>query len=335
VKETPAAKILRAICLTALLLTAPVEAEGQLRGRVPRLCFLTFDPGSLDARSPRFDPFFTGLRDLGYIDGRNIDIAYLSADRNNDRFPSLIDQCLALKPDVITVSTTPAALFVKKATRTVPTVMIGLGDPVGAGLVASLSRPSENVTGTSSMVSELGVKRLELLKEVAPEISRVLVLTFLADDIAPLQIKALERAAASLGMALEIHDIRTADDIPSAFDAGTRNGVHAILTTCESIFSVEQAQIANLAAQHRIPAAYCFRSAVTDAGGLMVYHGRISDLQRSAARYVDRILKGAKVSELPIEQPTIFDFVINLNAAKALNLTIPPTLLVRTTEVIE
>lgn len=334
-RQTPAARILRAICLTALSLAAPVAAEAQPRDQLPRLCFLTFDPGSLHARSPRFDPFFSALRDLGYVDGHNINIAYLSADGNNDRFPGLIDRCLALKPDVIAVSTTPAALFVKQATRTVPTVMIGLGDPVGTGLVDSLSRPSGNLTGTAAMVSELGVKRLELLKELAPGISQVLVLTFLADAIAPLQVKALEQAAGSLGVTLQVHGIQTADDISKAFDAGARDHAQAVVTTCESVFVVNRALMAELAAQYEIPAVYCSSQTVSEVGGLMSYTSRASDLQRPAASYVDRIFKGTNVAELPVQRPATFDFVINLRTAKALNLTIPPALLARATEVIE
>ena len=158
----------------------PLAAQAQQK-RIPRLCFLTFDPGTLRTRSPRFDGFFQGLQDLGYVNARNIEISYLSADNNGDRFPALIDECLSLKPDVIAVTTTPAAHLMKKATRDIPIVMVALGDPLGTGLVDSLSRPSENITGMSLMVPEMAVKRLELLRELVPGISRVLVLSFLAD----------------------------------------------------------------------------------------------------------------------------------------------------------
>ena len=203
--------------LLAAQLAVPCAGEAQQSKDIPRLCFLTFDPGTLQTRSPRFDGFFRGLQDLGYVQGRSIEISYLSADNNGDRFPALINECLALKPAVIAVTTTPAAHLLKKATRTIPIVMVALGDPLGTGLVDSLSRPSENITGMSLMVPQLAVKRLELLKELVPGVSRVLVLSFLADPIAPIQVKAMEGAARSLGVTLEVHDIRKTDDISAAF----------------------------------------------------------------------------------------------------------------------
>ena len=317
------------------LFAAPRTSEGQPSRGLPRLCFLTFDPGTLQTRSPRFDEFFNGLRDLGYVDGRSINISYLSADNNGDRFPSLINDCLSLKPDVIAVTTTPAAHLLKKATRTIPLVMVASGDPLGAGLVDSLSKPSENITGMSLMVSELAGKRLELLKELVPEISRVLVLSFLADPIAPLQVKAMEKAAGPLGVRLQVHDVRTADDIPAAFNAGARWRAEGALVTTESMFIVHRARVTELAARHKLPVVYPFPLPVVDAGGLMSYDGHADDLYRHAASYVDRILKGAKPSDLPIQQPSRFDLVINLKTARALGLTIPATLLSRATRVIE
>jgi len=217
--------MLRVAFLAAVALLAMLCAgEAQQSKKIPQLCFLTFDPGTLQTRSPRFDGFFQGLLDLGYVHGRNINISYLSADNNGDRFPALIDECLSLKPDVIAVTTTPAARLLKKATSTVPIVMVALGDPVGTGLVDSLSRPSENITGMSLMVPQLAVKRLELLKELVPGLVRVTVLSFLADPIAPIQVQALEGAAHSLGVTLRVQDIRTADEIPAAFAAASRAG---------------------------------------------------------------------------------------------------------------
>ena len=269
------------------------------------------------------------------MQGRNIWISYLSADNKGDRFPSLIDECLALQPNVIAVTTTPAAHLLKKATRTIPIVMVALGDPVGTGLVSSLSRPSENITGMSLMVPEMAVKRLELIKELVPGISRVLVLSFLADPIAPVQVKAMERVAGSLGLTLQVQDIRTADDIATAFEAASREGAQGALITEESMFVVHRARLAELAAQHKLPAIYPFLLPVTEAGGLMAFTVKASQLHRNAAIYVDRILKGAKVTDLPVQQPTQFEFVVNLKAAKALGLTISPALLSRATEVIE
>ena len=312
----------------------PLAARAQQK-RIPRLCFLTFDPGTLRTRSPRFDGFFQGLQDLGYVNARNIEISYLSADNNGDRFPALIDECLSLKPDVIAVTTTPAAHIMKKATRDIPIVMVALGDPLGTEVVDSLARPSENITGMSLMVPELAVKRLELLKELVPGIARVLVLSFLSDPIGPLQVKAMEGAARSLGVVLQVHDIRTADDIPAAFQAGAREGAEGLLVTAESIFIVHRARVSELAARYKLPAVYPYLLPVTDAGGLTAYDVKAPVLHRSAAAYVDRILKGAKVSDLPVQQPTQFELVINLKTAKALGLEIPPTLLARADEVIE
>src|SRR2546421_6044773 len=195
----------------------PLAARAQQPKNIPQLCFLTFDAGTL--QSNRFDAFFQGLRDLGYANGQNIAIDYLSVERDGERFPALVAECLRLKADVIAVSTTPAAQAAMAATRTIPVIMIGLGDPVRTGLVNSLAQPGGNVTGLSLMVPEVAAKRLGLLKEAIPGISRVLVLAYLADPIAPLQVKALEEAAGSLGVTLQVHDIRTAHYVPAAFDA--------------------------------------------------------------------------------------------------------------------
>src|SRR5262245_21533995 len=312
----------------------PFAARAQQK-RNPRICFLTFDPGTLRTRSPRFDAFFQGLQDLGYVNARNIEISYLSADNNGDRFPALIDECLGLKPDVIAVTTTPAARLLKQATREIPIVMVALGDPLGTGLVDSLSRPSGNITGMSLMVPEMAVKRLELLRELVPGISRVLVLSFLADPIAPIQVRAMEGAARSLGVTLQVQDIRTADDIPAAFAAAGRAGAQGALVTEESMFIVHRARVTELAARHKLPAVYPFLLPVTDAGGLMAYTVKAPALHRNAAAYVDRVLKGAKVADLPVQQPTQFELVINLKSATALNIELPPTLLARADEVIE
>ena len=318
---------------SASLVAEPSEA--QQPPRVPRLCFLTFDPGTLRTRSPRFNAFFQRLENLGYVDGRTIEIRYLSADNNGDRFPALIDECLSLNPDVIAVTTTPAAQLLKKATGTVPIVMVALGDPLGTGLVENLSKPSGNITGMSTMQTELAVKRLELVRELVPGISRVLVLAYPADPISPLQVKALERSAPAMGITLQVNYIKAAEEISAAFDAGVREDAQAILVTSTSIFLVHRARITELAARHKLPALYPWLLPVTDAGGLMGYDATDPDVHRNAAAYVDRILKGAKPSDLPVQQPTKFQLVINLKAARALGLAVPPSLLARADEVIE
>ena len=330
------AKILRVAFLAVLsLLAAPRISEAQESKKTPRLCFLTFDPGTVRTRSPRFDGFFRGLQDLGYVDGRTINISYLSADNNGDRFPALIDECLSLNPDVIAVTTTPATHLLKKATTTIPIVMVALGDPLGTGLVDSLAQPKGNITGMSLMVPDLAAKRLELLKEAMPAISRVLVLSYLADPIAPLQVKAMQEAARKLDVTLQVKDIRTVDDISAAFDAGIQERAEGLLVTGESMFIVHRARVADLAARHKLPAVYPFLLPVTDAGGLMAYDVSAPELHRRAAAYVDLILKGAKPSNLPVQQATKFDLVINLKTAKALGISIPATMLSRATDVIE
>jgi putative ABC transport system substrate-binding protein len=310
----------------------PLVARAQAPKNTPRLCFLTFDPGTL--RSNRFDAFFQGLRDLGYANGQNIAIDYLSAEGNSDRFPALAAECLRLKSDVIAVSTTPAAQAAMAATRTIPIIMIGLGDPVQTGLVNSLAQPGGNVTGLSLMVPEVAAKRLGLLKEAIPAISRVLVLTYLSDPIAPLQVKALKEAAPSLGVTLQVHDIRTADDLPAAFDAAAKERAEALLTTAESLFVAQGARVTELATRYKLPAMYCY-SNVVDLGGLMAYDVSYPDVIRRAASYVNRTLKGAKASDLPVEQPIKFEFSINLKTAKTLGLIIPPGVLAIAEKVIE
>jgi putative tryptophan/tyrosine transport system substrate-binding protein len=311
----------------------PLAARAQQPKKVPRLCFLTFDPGTL--QSNRFEAFFQGLHDLGYANGQNIAIDYLSAEGNGERFPALAAECLRLKSDIIVVTTTPAAQAAIAATRTIPIILIALGDPVRTGLVKSLAQPGGNVTGMSLMVPEVAAKRLGLLKEAIPGISRVLVLAYLADPIAPLQVNALEDAARSLGVTLQVHDIRTADDFPAAFDAAAKEHAEALLTTAESIFVAQRARVTELAARYKLPAMYCYSTHVVDYGGLMAYDVSYPDLIRRAASYVDRILKGAEPSDLPIQQPTKFEFSINLKTAKALGVTIPPGVLAIADEVIE
>jgi len=322
----------RALVFALIVLTLPFNLAAEQPRKVPRLCFLTFDPGS--KQSNRFSAFFERLRDFGYVDGQTITIDYLSAEGQGDRFPALAAECLRLNADIIAVTTTPAAKASKDATRTLPIVMVPLGDPVATGLVASLARPGGNITGLTFMASGLSAKRLELLKEAVPRISRVLVLSYLTDPIAPPQVQELEQAARSLGVTLLVEDIRTADDIPAAFDAGVRGRVEGLLTTSESILIVQRKRVVELAAQHRLPAVYPFR-AMVEAGGLMAYDSFTPELVGRAATYVDRILKGAKPADLPIEQPTKIELLVNLKTAKSLGLTMPQPLLLRADQIVE
>jgi putative ABC transport system substrate-binding protein len=307
-------------------------ARAQQSKRTPRLCFLTFDPGTLE--TTRFKPFFRALRDLAYVDGQTITIDYLSANGQGERFPSLAADCVRLEADVIVVTTTPAAKAAKAATDSIPVVMHPLGDPVVTGLVASLNRPEGNVTGLTFMASGIAAKRLELLKEVVPKISRVLVLSYRVDPISVPQLEELESAAASLGVKLLIRDVQSADDIPAAFDAGVREGVEGVLTTAESIFAAQGKRVVQLALEHKLPGTYPYRSMV-DAGGLMAFDSYTSSFQARTATYVDKILRGTNPRDLPIEQPTKFELIINTRAAKTLGLTIPSSLIALADDLIE
>jgi len=310
----------------------PAVAQAQPTKQTPRLCFLTFDPSTL--RSNRFKAFFDGLRQQGYVDGKTIVIDYLSVDGKADRYPVNAAECVRRKADIIAVSTTPAAQAAKKATRAIPIVMLGLGDPVAAGLVDDLARPGGNVTGLTFIAGPLAAKRLELLKEVAPSVSRVLMLTHSPDPISGPQIQMSTRAAQSLGITLLIRDVQTPDDLTPAFKFGADERADALVTTAESIFTVHRARIIELAAAQKLPAVYGLSLAVPD-GGLMSYTADLPALHARAAIFVDRILKGAKPADLPVEQPTQFDLAINLRTAKTLGIRVPQSLLLRADRVIE
>jgi ABC-type uncharacterized transport system substrate-binding protein len=330
-----AGKMLRIALLAVLvLLGAPPVSRAQPPKTIPRLCLLGFRPYALGTM-PWIGKFFQALRDLGYVDGRSITIDYLSADGRNEQFPTLAAECVRRKADVIVPATTPAAQAARDATQTIPIVTLPLGDLVGTGLVESLARPGANVTGTTFMATQLAAKRLELLKEAVPGISRVFVLTYLTDPIARLQVRAIKQASRSLGVTLQIHDIRTADDLPAAFDAAAGEGADGLIVTTETILFVNRARVVELASRHRLPAIYPSALFVR-AGGLMAFsNAENGDLLRGSARYVDRVLKGEKPADLPIQRPTKFHLLVNLKAAKALDLTISPAFLARANEVTE
>jgi putative ABC transport system substrate-binding protein len=324
---------LRCVVAAIVLLASPLTAQESRLNKIPRLCFVTFDPDS--SRSTRFSPFFEELGKFGYADGQSIAIDFLSANGQGELFPSLAADCVHRNANIIAVSSTPAALAAKNATGSIPIVMIAVGDPVGTGLVDSLAQPGGNITGMSQMVSELAVKRLELLKEIVPNLTRVLVVTYLTDPIAPLQVKALKKAAPSVGVTLHVEDIKNPDDLSAAFDAGSKEHVEGVLVTNESIFVVHRARVSDLASRHGLPAIYTHSIQVTDGGGLIAYDVIDPDLQRHAAAYVDRILKGTKPSDLPVQQPSKFELVVNLRAARTLGIVIPASLLARADNVIE
>ena len=318
--------------LAALLLLLPFGAGAQAPGKTPRLCFLTFDPAA--QATTRFQAFFKGLLDLGYVEGKNILLDIRSAEGAGQRFPELARQCVESRADVIVVTTTPAAQAAKQATSTIPIVMSPLADPVGAGLVKSLARPGGNVTGQTHMAVSMSAKRLSLLKEAFPRLSRVLVLSYLVDPIAPLQIAEMQKVATATGLKLQVREIRAVKDYAPAFEAGARERVEAVIVTQESIHIVNRALIVELAVKHRLP-SMLLQPDFVEIGGLMSYAADLTALRQRTAIYVDRVLKGAKPADLPVEQPSKFVFAVNLKTAKALGVTIPATLLQRADRVIE
>ena len=269
------------------------------------------------------------------MSGQSLNIDYLSAEGQSDRFPALAAECLRLKADIIVTTTTPAAQAAKRATETTPILLLALGDPVGAGLVDSLAQPGGNITGMSQMLPDVAVKRLNLLTQAAPGIKRVLVLSYLADPIAQLQVRALQSAAVSLGVTLQVQDVRKGEDLPSAFERAAAERAEGLITTQESLFVVLGAQVADFAARQRLPAIFGHARPVTDGGGLMAYAPDLADLYKRAASYAVRILKGARPADLPVQQPIRFEFTINLKTAKALGLSLPPNLVALADRLIE
>jgi putative ABC transport system substrate-binding protein len=314
------------------LLAAPLAANAQQTAKVFRIGLL----GNISLAEPEgarlWGAFIQGLRDLGYVEGQNITIELRSSEGKYERLPDLAAELVRLKVDVIVVPADQNALAAEHATRSIPIVMIG--NPVGSGLVANLARPGGNITGLSVLAPEIVGKQLELLKELIPRVSSV---TILWNPTNPGHSRALEEAriaARSLGIKLQISGARAPDEFEGAFAAMTRERVGAVLVLLDGMFLLHQSRIIDLAAKSRLPAMYSRRSDVT-GGGLMAYAPSLPDIFRRAATYVDKILKGAKPDDLPIEQPTKFEFVINLETAKALGLAIPQSLLLRADEVIQ
>jgi ABC-type uncharacterized transport system substrate-binding protein len=309
-------------------LIAPPAAAAQPAGRSPRIGILR--PGS--PPDPLLDAFRQGLRELGYDEGRNISIEYRWAEGRDERLSGLAAELVRLKMDVI-VAGVGAVEAVKRVTTTIPIVMPVSTDPVRAGLVTSLARPGGNITGVTTLSGELPGKWLELLKEAVPGISRVAVLWDSAGD--PSQVRTSETAARSLDVRLHVLKVNRADNVESAFVEARKREAGALIVVGSPLFYVHRARLVELAARHRIPTIYAQREFVVGSGGLMSYGADYRHLFQRAATYVDKILKGAKPGDLPIEQPTKFELVINLKTAKALGLTIPPAVLARADEVIQ
>jgi len=318
--------------LTGGLLLAPRVANAQPARKVSRIGYLT--AGSVNSNPGVLEAFRQGLRDLGWVEGQNIAIEYRSAEGRFDRLPDLAAELVRLKVDVIVAVPTPAALAAKNATGTVPIVGVSLTEPVGIGLITSLARPGGNVTGVSySVGTDIFGKDLGLLKEVVPKVRRVAVLSNPDGPVQPLTISNVKAAARSLGLQLQLVEARGPGDFDGAFAAMTRERAGALLVVTDPVFIPHRARLVGLAAKNRLPSIFTQRADV-EAGGLLSYGPNFADMYRRAAAYVDKILKGAKPADLPVEQPTKFELVINLKTAKTLGLTIPPSLLARADEVI-
>ena len=313
------------IALGAGLLAAPFPLAAQTQQQ-HRIGFLGNTTAEAEAHPP--GPFREGLRDLGYVEGRNVAIEYRWANGDYKAFPRLIAELVSRNVEVIVTAGTPAALAVQRGAPKVPLVMVAVGDPVGTHLVASLATPGGNSTGLTSIAPDLEGKRLELLNEVVPKLAQV---TLLVNSTNPFHVgsaRQAEEAAERLGVKLQVVDVRTADELGRAFDVVTRARPDALLMLADRVFLHNRAAIVAFAARDRLPAVYPYRELV-EAGGLMSFGPNYADMHYRAATYVDKIIKGAKPGDLPIEMPAKFELIVNLRTARALDLTIPQAVLVR------
>ena len=308
----------------------PLAARAQSSSKVWRIGVL--ETTSMALNAPNFDAFRQSLRDLGYVEGQNLIIEYRSAQGRGERFAELTADLLRLGVDVIVTRGTPAVVAAKKATTTTPIVMAAVGDPLR--VVSSLARPGGNITGLSGYTTDLEAKRAQLIKDFVPGAVRIAGLYNMGNPVAPPQWNQLQMAARKLGIELQLLDIRKTEDIAPAFDAATAQRVDALVVGIDALTQENRTLIARLAADHRLPAIYVSREYI-DAGGLIAYGPNYPDLYRRAAIYVDKILRGVSPSNLAVEQPTKFELIINLKAARAIGIKVPMTLLVRANEVIE
>jgi len=322
---------LASILFAGAVLAAAAIAEAQQPKKIPRIGYLAAT--SLSANAVLIEAFRQGLRELGYAEGKNIVIEWRSAEGKLDRLPAFAAELVHLKVDVIVTAGQSSTRPANEATRTIPIVMAQNPDPVGAGFIASLARPGGNITGLSSLTPEISGKRLELLKETVPRLSRVVVLGTSTTPSNAQALRETELAAGALTVKLQYLDVRGSKDIETAFRAASKERAEAVLVLGGPVLSSQRAQVVELAGNSHLPAIYGQPETV-EAGGLMSYSVSYTDLYRRAATYVDKILKGAKPADLPVEQPMKFELVINLKAAKQIGLTIPPNVLARADKVI-
>ena len=316
------------VALAFGLFAVPLAADAQQAAKVWRIGILTNAPG------PHWDAFRQGLHQLGYVEGQDLAFENRWAEEGFGGLPALAGELVRLRVDLIVTQGTPAARAAKEATTTIPIVAASVGDPVGTGLVASLARPGGNLTGLSDIAVDLSAKRLEFLKEVVPTAARIAVLWNPAHPTNPLQLREIEIAAHALGMTLQSWEVRGSDDLERTFAAMRKERAGVLVVLANPLMLRHRGRLADLAANNRLPAMYPFREYV-EAGGLMFYGPSLSDLFRRAATLVDKILKGAKPADLPVEQPTRFELIINLKTAKTLGLAIPQSVLIRADEVIQ
>jgi putative tryptophan/tyrosine transport system substrate-binding protein len=307
------------------------DSPGAAAGEDPRIGFLGNSTAALEENL--VEPFRQGLRDLGYVEGRNILIEYRWAEGKYERFPTLIAELIALKVDVIVTAGTPASLAVKKATTSIPLVMIAVGDPVGTGLITSLAHPGGNIPGLTSIAGDLEGKRLELLREVVPGLSHVAVFWNPASPFQVVAEKEVQAAARVLRMKVLSLGVQAQEQLDNAFATIRRERPGALLVLADRLFLHNRARIMDFATQNRLPGVHAYVELV-EAGGLMSYGPSYADMHKRAAIYVDKILKGRKPADLPVEQPMKFEFVVNLKAAKQIGLTVPPNVLARADRVI-
>ncbi len=320
--------------LTGGLLAAPLAALAQQAGKVWRIGILSTGFKEMSGSNAELAPLLQRLHDLGYVEGRNVTLETRYAEGRPERFPSLAAELVSLKVDVLVASSTPGALAAKQATSAIPIVMVFVGEPVEVKLVDSLAHPGGNVTGLSLIAPQLAAKRLDLLKQALPKLSRVTVLWNSANQGMRARFQEVQIGAKSVGVALESVTVQSPDDFEPLFAALTKNRPESLLVLADTVTVVNRQRAVEFAARNRVPAIYEARVFV-DSGGLMSYGVDFADHSTRAAIYVDRVLKGAKPADLPVEQPTKFELVINLKTAKALGLTIPPSLLARADEVIQ
>ena len=320
------------LLVTYVLMVAGVVAEAQQPKKIPRVAFLGTASASIVA--DRIDALRKGLRDLGYVEGKNILIEYRFAEGKSNEITSIAAELARSKPDAIVTAGPAATRSAKQATVTIPVIMGNEGDPIGSGFVASLAQPGGNITGLSALSPEISGKQLEILKEIVPKLIYVFVLGNSTTPGNAQASKQVELAAETLGVQVQYLDVRVPKDIETAFLSATKGRADALIALQNPILTFDRKQVVTLAVKNRIPAAYHSLEFVED-GGLMTYSVSITDLFRRTASYIDKILKGAKPADLPVEQPTRFDLVISLSAAKQIGVTIPPSVLARADRVIK